>query len=555
MEEADQGHHRRPGETPGTRVRPSSDDSIAALLGLATAMTDALELTPMLRQIVATGTAMVGADYGAIGIIGTQGTFTEVVHTGVSASEVQRIGAPPQGLGLLGEVISSAHSIRVDDLRLDPRSHGLPDHHPQMGAFLGVPIRIRNHLYGDLYVTRATTDGFTAEDQETLEGIAAIAGITIENAQLLDEAHRRQRWSTALAEVSSALLSHSADEVMGLVADRIASLVGAARVSVHVPGPGPNQFTVHTARGLDATALEGIVIDGTGSVVAAAFAERVPVLTEGGQMGAPVPGVTPVGPIAFVPVLTNSEPFGVLGISRPLGAPPLSFDELSLVSEFAKQTSIGIELARAQADSRQLELLELRNQIARDLHDHVIQRLFGTGLLLQGMLGRVDDDVKDEVAAHVESLDHAIAEIRTAVFALRTRAGGATDTTIRHRVFDVLRELTPMLPKAPLFTTTGPVDLFVAPDLGDDVTAVVRELLTNVVKHAQATSTSVNLTVRDGWLSVQVEDDGIGIADSGRNSGISSLGHRAENRGGNLTVTGATPHGTIARWSVPLEMA
>ena len=224
-----------------------------------------------------------------------------------------------------------------------------------------------------------------------------------------------------------------------------------------------------------------------------------------------------------------------------------------MAAHFAGQASVAMELASARAVQQRMELLDERGRIARDLHDHVIQQLFGTGLELQsvaGSLGSMPQKVAaDRIIASVENLDASISQIRTIIFALSAHTDEARNT-VRHWIIDLAKELTPGLGSAPRLTFAGPVDLIVTDEMATDVVAVTREALMNVIKHAGAEHTSVSLTALDGSVALEIVDDGSGFDGSPRRSGVANLETRATERGGTLVVD-SDATGTRLLWTVP----
>jgi len=208
----------------------------------------------------------------------------------------------------------------------------------------------------------------------------------------------------------------------------------------------------------------------------------------------------------------------------------------------------GTATLRQRPDNR--AVIEERARIARDLHDHVIQRLFGTGLGLVA-LAAIDPEHAETIDRHVAEIDAAIADIRTAVFTLNpSRHLGSA----RHRLLDVLTDLTPNLPTPPRVRFAGPIDLVLTGALADDVVAVVRESLTNVSRHARARTALVDIAVTEAAVTVTVDDDGVGVSKTAtRASGVASLSERAHGHGGTFVLEPRREGGTRARWHVPLE--
>jgi signal transduction histidine kinase len=209
-----------------------------------------------------------------------------------------------------------------------------------------------------------------------------------------------------------------------------------------------------------------------------------------------------------------------------------------------------MELAIARATRERVALLEDRGRIARDLHDHVIQQLFAAGMELQTVAGATSPEIADRIAQTVADIDASISHIRTVVFAL-SRPAADRHATVRHVIIDLANEVAPRLTRTPNVSFAGPVDLVVTDALADDVVAVVREALMNIVKHAHAEHSAVELTVGDDSLTLRITDDGRGAGDSSRRSGISNLEQRAVRRGGSFEFdSGET--GTRLTWTVPI---
>jgi len=518
----------------------ATQSRLRSLLRANRLVVEELELSEVLSRIVEAAVELVDAEYGALGVIGADGLLEHFEHVGIAPDQAALIGHLPEGHGLLGAVIETGEPIRLEHLSEDPRSAGFPRHHPPMDGFLGVPVRVRDEVFGDLYLTNPRSGRFTHEDEELVGVLAATAGIAVENARLFDEARRRQRWTAALTDVTAALLSGESDDALGTVVDRVAALVDADLVCVLVDaGDG---LVVEAARGAGFEAVLGrripatLVSDGPASLEPA---EAAALFDEAG-----------LGPSLAIPLPAADG--GALTVSRAAGGRRFGAAELEMATEFAAQASVAMEVARLRADREQLELVEDRGRIARDLHDHVIQRLFGAGLALQSAAGRAPDALRKTVLDQVGVVDAAIAEIRTIVFALSSPAPGGG--SLRHRLLDVVAEIGDGLPAAPRISFAGPVDLLVRGDLAEDVVAVVRESLANVVRHARASAAEVTVTAGAERITVRVDDNGTGCPPGApRRGGTANLAARAAARGGEYEVGTAELGGTRITWSVPLE--
>ncbi len=513
-----------------------------------------LDLAHVLERIARAAVDITDARWGALGVIAPDGTLEQFVHVGMAPPEAAAIGHLPEGHGLLGAVIDTGAPIRLPHLSDDPRSVGFPAEHPPMDAFLGVPIRVRDRVFGNLYLTNQQGGPeFSDEDQRLVASLAAIAAIAIENARLFDEQVRRERWSTALAEVTAALLSEDTPDVLAVVAERVASVIDSELVCVIVADgedDGHPMLRVDTARGVGSEQLVGRRFRAEGTLSGRAIASGALVSTEAGEPGESVLREGPSAAMAL-PVRAGDTVLGALTVYRAVDAPLFTDAERTMAADFAQQTGIAIELARGRADRERLALVDDRARIARDLHDHVIQRLFGTGLALQAVGARIPD-AAPAIAAQVDAIDAAIGEIRTAIFALASRAG--SDGSLRHRLLDAATDAAPGLRNPPLVTFSGPVDLLVGGELADDVLAAVRESLANAARHADATRVEVSVAVDDDGVRVTIDDDGVGLpAGARRASGTRNLAERARRRGGDFELSARPGGGTRARWTAPVD--
>lgn len=505
------------------------------------------DLEKVLRRIVEASLSLVGAEYVALGVISPDGQLEQFVHVGMPDETARLIGHLPEGHGLLGAVIDQAETIRLEHLGDDPRSVGFPAHHPPMDAFLGVPLRVRDEVYGNLYLTNPKKGRFTREDEELVSALAATAGITIEKARLFDETQRRQRWSSALADVTAVLLSGGPDDVLAVIADSLIVAIEADLVTVVVRGAEEGTLLVDTARGKDAETILGRVYPAEGTLAGRALVSGTIASTDAQQAGNLFDWQPELGPTIALPLRAAGETIGVLAISRAPGAPRFSDAELGMASDFASQTGVAIELTSARADRQRLELSDERSRIARDLHDHVIQRLFGTGLAMQSLASSIPAHA-GVLLEQVDAIDAAISEIRTAVFTLSQR-GRTNSGSLRHRVLDTATEVASSIGSPPRLSFAGPVDVLIRDDFADDVVAVIREALSNVVRHASAQTVEIDVTTDGETVSVTVDDDGVGVPDVlARASGTSNLDERATARGGSFTLTSREEGGTRARW-------
>jgi signal transduction histidine kinase len=525
---------------------------LRALLRANQAVALQLDLPVMLRRIVEVAVELVGARYGALGLVSPHGGLEEFIHVGMEPDAVDQIGHLPEGLGLLGALIDDPRPIRLDQISDDVRSVGFPAGHPPMDSFLGVPVRVRDTVYGNLYLSHGVGGHFTAEDEQLIRSLAATAGFAIDNARLFAQTRRQEAWSAASAEITAALLETSETEALGMLADAILHLSGADMVTVMFPTDDPAQLVVQTARGVSEDILPGTRLPAAGSIAGGVLEGRQPRLLDDAGEAFALHGTVALGPVMAVPLIDAGRAQAAIVIGRLAGGPRFLPSDLDMAADFAAQGSIAIELARGRAARTRMVLLEDRGRIARDLHDHVIQQLFATGLDLQSVAGVVPPAAAERITQAVAGLDTAIAQIRTAVFALTT-VGNASHTTLRHRVIGIMNEFAAGLSRPPTVGFAGAVDLMVTGDLADDVIAVTREALANVIKHAAAEHASIEITAAERCVTVTVTDDGRGMESPGHRSGLANLEERARRRGGSFAFVSA-PGSTRLIWRAPLEV-
>ncbi|MGV8882330.1 MAG: GAF domain-containing protein [Rhodoglobus sp.] len=525
---------------------------LRALLKANQAVIEHIDLPTVLRRIIEAAVELVGAQYGALGVVAADGSLEQFINVGMSAEQIHQIGHLPEGHGLLGAIIVDPHPIRIPEIAADARSVGFPAGHPPMSSFLGVPIRVRDAVYGNLYLSNQKSGEFSDEDEQLVTALAATAGIAIENARLFAETHRRQSWAAASAEITATLLSSEDIDVLPVLASRVLTLSDADVVWVLQPTSDPERMSVHTARGIDETRLEGMTFATQGSLSAIVLEAKQPrLIDDSKEYELLLSKDRAIGPVLAVPMMSSGLSTGVLLVGRLRGAARFAHADLEMAADFAGQASVAIELAAARADRQRMALLEDRGRIARDLHDHVIQQLFATGLELQSIAGSASPDLAQRIVHAVTNLDASISQIRTVIFALSVPATDPHDT-VRHWIIDLANELAPRLARTPNVSFSGPVDLMITDDLAEDVVAVTREALVNVVKHASAQNTSIDLAVIDGVVRLVIVDDGNGANGSKRRSGVSNLEQRALRRGG-LFDFSSDDGGTRVCWTVPLE--
>ncbi|SIN40348.1 Histidine kinase-, DNA gyrase B-, and HSP90-like ATPase [Micromonospora cremea] len=533
----------------------ASRERLRALLDAVVGIGTNLDLRTTLQRIVQAACELVGARYGALGVVGPDRLLYDFIVHGITPEQHAQIGDLPHGRGVLGLLIDDPRPLRMPDITQHPRSYGFPANHPPMHSFLGVPVRIREQVFGNLYLAEKQGGAqFTEDDEEIVVALAAAAGVAIENARLYALAHRRERWLAATAEITTVLLGEvRRTDALALVARRAREVAEAELALVLLYDTDTEQFTVEVVDGADeqARALVGTVLPAADTSFGAAIAEGRHDQVDNLAHAAPWPALLHTGPAVISPLATAETLHGVLVVAHvPERGGGASDDDVALLGSFAGQAALAMERARGQEERELLVVLEDRERIARDLHDVVIQRLFATGLQLQSaapMMTR--PEVAKRINAAVDDLDATIRDIRRTIFELRTPMTAALRTEIREAI-EVAAE---SLGHKPRLELTGPVDSAVPDAVRPDLTAVLREGLSNAVRHAQATQVTVAVRVDAGHVTVTVTDDGVGCDPAAARGGLVNLRERAERHGGTFTIRPVEPHGTEVSWSVPLR--
>ena len=537
---------------------------LRGLLAANRTITADLTLPTVLRRIVEAGCQLVRARYGALGVVAPDGGLAEFVHVGLDERTVGRIGHLPEGKGLLGALIDDPRTIRLRSIEDDPRSVGFPPHHPPMTSFLGVPVLVRGKVFGNLYLTERIDGGeFTADDEELVAALAATAGVAIENARLYEQSQRRQDWLQASAKITRQLLSAEGEEPLQLIAREARQIADADVVTVVLPTESRERMMVEVAAGRAADELTGMSYPIEHTLTGLALSSGHPVLVgdaDDSDYDSHLSEVLPVGPVMVLPLVGTVDTRGALVIARLRGRNRFDDADLDMATTFANHAAVALELADGRENQQRMILLEDRDRIARDLHDHVIQRLFAAGLAVESVAARPgSDETSLRLRRVVTELDETIRQIRTSIFQLRGPMTAEVGTT-RSAVLSVVSELEPVLGFEPRVTFAGPVDL-AAPDASvDDLIAALREALTNVARHAKARCVDVAVAATTDSLVLEVTDDGVGIGDGSRWSGLANLRARAEHHGGTFTIGPiAEPpmdnyrQGTLLRWTIPLR--
>jgi two-component system, NarL family, sensor histidine kinase DevS len=538
----------------------SGKDRKDQLLESALALSSDLSLQKVLQRIIELAVNLTGARYGALGVVGSDGRLRDFITTGITPEERKAIGPPPVGEGILGVLIKEAQPLRLRRISDDPRHVGFPPNHPSMESFLGAPVTARGKVFGNIYLAKKQgAPEFTVEDEAALLVLATQAGAAIENARLYEETRRRGQWLEAVREINSAILAGAeVDGVLQTIARRARELVNAATATIVTPAAGgeSGSLTIKVADGAHAAELVGLPIPAEGSVSGdVTRSGRPTVLADASRDDRayqPMVALGNMGPIVLVPLILRGRPFGTLAVANAVGGAAFDEEAVRLVETFADQASVALAYGRAQSELNRLSVLDERERIGRELHDGVIQSLFSVGMGLQATAARSGDpEVESRVEAAVAEIDRAIRDLRNYIFGLRP--GILADRQLEQALQDLAHEFA----EKSGVTTVTDIDGTVAAELAAraaDLVQLTREALSNVGRHAQASTCRVSLRRAGDDAVLEIDDDGRGF-DTGApqaGHGLRNLKDRGTAMGGRVAVDSKAGEGTTVQIAIPI---
>ena len=510
------------------------------LLETGLALAAELSLPALLQRIVDLAVEMTDARYGAVGVLSADGIdLADFITSGLMPEERTAIGELPHGRGILGLLIREPAVLRLRDIAEDPRASGFPPHHPPMRSFLGAPIRAHGRVFGNIYLTdkKGETE-FSEDDEAAVVVLATQAGVAIANAQLYAELHLRERWLDSVREVATTLLAgDTARSALQLVAQHARELGDADMATISVPEGGALRILI--ADGVGADELKDVVVPLAGSLSAEVIrTEQTMVVDDASRstLTQPMVSIAGVGAMILVPLALRTSTAGVLAVGRIAGRPRFGSADIPLLESFAEQASLALEYARAVAEVTRLGMVEDRERIARDLHDGVIQSLYAVGIGLQGTATIVGDArIGDRIQQFVTEIDRVIGDLRSYIFGLRPSVLGAGNLT------DTLEQIAHETEERTGVTVIVDVDTTLEPSLASSsahVVHIVREALSNVGRHAAATTCRVSVRREGASAVIEVDDDGRGFDRDATSTGLGmgNLAERADAIGGTLEV-------------------
>ncbi|WP_426995932.1 GAF domain-containing protein [Pseudarthrobacter sp. N5] len=563
-----------PGERPltaGIRIEDLLKDFVAragelvhaqermrGLLEAVVAVAEDLSLEAVLDRVVRSACQLLNARYGALGVLGEERSLSHFITVGIDVETAGRIGPLPTGHGVLGLLISDPAPLRLHELRRHPKSYGFPEHHPPMDSFIGVPVRVRDVVFGNLYLTEKEGGGdFTAEDEDLAVALAAAAGVAIENARLYEDARRRAQWLEACMDVTGRMRGEEQegqrqDGGLDLIAARALQESESDLALILVPDGGTGSFRVIGAAGEHGAHYAGRVLAMDVPEVRAILATgKAALLDDATECLASAEGLA-WGRLLAIDLSALGTHHGLLMLARNPGAAAFSRTDVDMGSVFGSHVALSRELARAHRMREQLVVFTDRDRIARDLHDVVIQRLFAAGLSIQSLRRfTTDESAMDRIEAVTGELDETIRDLRDTIYSLRATSG--EKELLSSRVLQSVRSASMTLPFAPRLTMTGHIDSVSDAGMVSNLLAVVSEGLSNAIRHSGADSIAVSVAAADGRVTLLIQDNGMGFSDPVPGNGLANMKHRARDLEGSFTVESSPAAGTTLVWSVPLN--
>jgi signal transduction histidine kinase len=541
----------------------SSRDRTRALVEAGIALSSELSLDAVLQKLVETAATLTDARYAALGVLDPSGQRLErFLTTGVDEAQRAAIGDVPTGRGILGVLIRDAAPLRLHDLADDPRSVGFPAGHPPMTSFLGVPIALRGVAYGNLYLTeKAGGADFTDDDEEGVVMLGSQAAVAIENARLYESATRWSAQLESLNEVMNVLVTEfDLTRLLQLIATRLRDLLGARAVTIALPHG--SSARVEAAAGDDGESYVGLQVaprSKTMRVLERRRSERVDSMLDDPEVDHESARRLGAHASLYVPLVVRDVAMGVIAAHDRQGPDPrFTDDDVRIAEIFAGRAAVAVELSQRVARDalqRVVTAQELeRRRLARELHDETGQAL--TSILLSL---RTVEEAEDE-----QELRAAVGEVRELV---RSTLQDVRQLAVelRPKVLDdfglvaALERLTQSFGEqtgiSVHFQQNWPTSDRLPAEIETALYRIVQESLTNIVKHARATSVSVVLTRKDDSVSVVVEDDGVGFEPHrAREDGIGLVGmrERVALLGGRLAIESRPGAGTTFVAEVPL---
>jgi two-component system, NarL family, sensor histidine kinase DevS len=532
----------------------STQERMRGLLAAVISVAEDLSLDAVLERVVKSACTLLNARYAALGVIGEDQSLSHFITVGIDEELIRKIGPLPTGHGVLGLLTSDPHPLRLHDLHAHPASFGFPENHPPMVSFLGVPVRVRGTVFGNLYLTeKEGGEDFTAEDEELAVALAAAAGVAIENARLFEDARRRSRWLEACMYVTGRMMDDErniTESSLDMIAATALAESDSTLTMIGVSSDNGPELYVAAAAGERAPLLAGRSLALDSPAVAEVLRTGVPTVFEDAtDLLGEVDG-TAFGPIIVIALGPQGTNQGLLILARSQGTGSYSKIVVEMSAVFGSHVALALELARTHRLREQIMVFTDRDRIARDLHDVVIQRLFAAGLSIQSLQRFVTDKTASErIRAVTTELDETIRDLRDTIYSLRVSAGETE--LLSDLILRAVRNAAKPLAFAPRLNLAGPIDSAISEESAKHLLAVLSEGLSNAVRHSDAGAIEVSIDVTAVNVTLTIDDDGVGVGEPEHRSGLANMEQRATMLNGTFDIESTNGTGTRLTWRVP----
>lgn len=535
----------------------SAQQRMQGLLSAVVALAEDLSLEAVLHRVVSSACHLLEAEYGALGVIGPDRALSHFITVGIDEELTRKIGPLPTGHGVLGLLIRDPKPLRLHDLSRHPDAYGFPRNHPPMKSFLGVPVRVRDVVFGNLYLTQKKGGGdFTDEDEELAEALAAAAGVAIENARLYDDARRRTAWLQACMDVTGEMMGdeeapEGQDRGLDMIAARALRESSSVLALILVQEDTPGLYCVAGGAGSLAPSWVGRVLSFDSEEIHAVLATGQAALFEDASAALGAGKDLAAGRLLVIDLSAHGTHHGLLVLLRERSSGTFHTTDLEMGPVFGSHVALALELARAHRMREQIAVFTDRDRIARDLHDLVIQRLFAAGLSIQSLRRYMtDDSAARTILAVTDELDETIRELRNTIYSLSDSAG--EKELLSSRVLQAVRKGGQSLAFVPLLTLTGPIDAIRDEETAMHMLAVITEGLSNAIRHSGADSIRVSVSVDKGSVCIQIQDNGTGFSAPSAGHGLANMRVRAASLGGSFDISSTPETGTALTWTAPV---
>ena len=530
----------------------TTQEHVQVLLSAVVSMAEDVGLETILDRVVASACELVGARYGALGIIDDDDSLSHFITTGIDPEQIERIGELPSGHGVLGHLIRVPEPLRLVDLATHPMAIGFPDNHPPMKSFLGVPIRVREKVFGNLYLTEKEGGAeFSDEDEALCVALAAAAGVAIENARHLEANVRRSRWLEAGVQANEQILATKDDsdrEILAMIAGCALEASDSSLAVIAFPTANGQRLSCRASVGAQSFAAGEKFMLQPAITRALEAGVSAPVRNAADVFGPKT--TSKLGPALVVALNLAGMGHGVLILARPTTATRYTQEDADTSTLFSSRVSLAVDLVQQHRKHESALLSDDRDRIARDLHDRVIQRIFAAGLSLQSLRHAVTDEpTLQRVTSITSELDESIRELRETIYSLHLPPNGMEP--LSRRMLTAITTLTVDAGFEPRITLIGPLDDGVPEAVAEHLIAVLTEGLSNAVRHSCAREVEVSVEVDHEMVKLLITDDGTGFTNPDRVSGLANMEHRATVLSGYCRVESTPGNGTSLTWTVP----